>query len=329
MAGSGDDVLVGTNRANMLYGSGGHDWIAGRGGDDEIYGGPGMDTILGEWGADRLFGDEGGDVLRGGRVRTGSRVMTTFRVKAIACTATPATTLLAAEGAALIDCGPGRDGVSTDLLTAPLAIVTRRCELYGVRQKSARSQTRTGNRCTSPSSVITSHTGLSPRLRERLIGEKSSGACDTPGGLDLAVRRGFASPSTQAGSATSGHGPGDRGRFRDRATGIQRPAPRAVDSSASRQRLAGLKVRPHRPACVSELSGPDAPSRARARNHPHARLASAWLESEGEAAWRTVAFACQEHSRRRDNECCNARQGAVPRLTAARDPARPCRASRA
>jgi large repetitive protein len=45
-AGSGDDVLVGTGRANGLYGGAGRDLLRGRGGRDTLAGGRGVDTIV-------------------------------------------------------------------------------------------------------------------------------------------------------------------------------------------------------------------------------------------------------------------------------------------
>lgn len=64
--GSGDDVLVGNNRANSLDGRAGNDEIYGGAGDDGLNGGAGNDSLFGEVGDDILYGDVGDDVLDGG-----------------------------------------------------------------------------------------------------------------------------------------------------------------------------------------------------------------------------------------------------------------------
>ena len=81
---TGDDVILGTNDADVINGLAGDDTICGLGGDDvinggggadTIYGGSGddvlggqgdVDTIYGQGGADRLNGGLGADVLWGG-----------------------------------------------------------------------------------------------------------------------------------------------------------------------------------------------------------------------------------------------------------------------
>ena len=72
----GDDVLVGTERADVICGLGGNDILHGRAGNDtlnggrgndQLYGGPGADTLRGGKGADRLYGHAGNDTLRGGK----------------------------------------------------------------------------------------------------------------------------------------------------------------------------------------------------------------------------------------------------------------------
>ena len=45
--GSGDDILVGNNRANILLGHAGNDTLSGFGNRDMLIGGLGMDTLLG------------------------------------------------------------------------------------------------------------------------------------------------------------------------------------------------------------------------------------------------------------------------------------------
>lgn len=68
----GDDVLYGTNGADVIAGLGGNDIIYGRNGDDVIcgYGGDdllkgdnGNDTLIGGYGNDRLYGSNGNDTL--------------------------------------------------------------------------------------------------------------------------------------------------------------------------------------------------------------------------------------------------------------------------
>jgi hypothetical protein len=69
--GSGDDVILGSDRPGRLEGVAGNDRIEGRGGDDKLYGGPGSDVLLGGDGNDELVGEEldgpdGTDRLDGG-----------------------------------------------------------------------------------------------------------------------------------------------------------------------------------------------------------------------------------------------------------------------
>ena len=72
----GDDVLVGTEQADVICGLGGNDILHGRAGsdtldggrgNDQLYGGRGADTLHGGKGADRLYGQAGNDTLIGGR----------------------------------------------------------------------------------------------------------------------------------------------------------------------------------------------------------------------------------------------------------------------
>jgi Ca2+-binding RTX toxin-like protein len=72
---SGDDVLEGTEKADVIsagpgddkvYGGLGNDIICGGSGDDLIHGGRGNDWIEGGAGADRVFGDLGDDHVSGG-----------------------------------------------------------------------------------------------------------------------------------------------------------------------------------------------------------------------------------------------------------------------
>ncbi len=62
---SGDDRIVGSNRADYLAGGSGGDTILGRGGDDRLLGGAGDDFISGDRGDDILEGGAGDDQLRG------------------------------------------------------------------------------------------------------------------------------------------------------------------------------------------------------------------------------------------------------------------------
>lgn len=60
-----NDVIIGTNAANLLVGGGGGDWLMGKGGDDAIVGGEGNDLLDGETGDDVLLGQAGNDRLEG------------------------------------------------------------------------------------------------------------------------------------------------------------------------------------------------------------------------------------------------------------------------
>jgi hypothetical protein len=64
---SGDDLLVGTARDDVIMALGGHDSIDGRGGDDIICGGGGRDVVRARGGNDRVQGGAGRDVINGGR----------------------------------------------------------------------------------------------------------------------------------------------------------------------------------------------------------------------------------------------------------------------
>jgi Ca2+-binding RTX toxin-like protein len=66
LAGTGNDVLLGSRADNMLDGSGGNDSIAGREGADTLYGRSGDDTLDGGDGADLIIGNGGVDALTGG-----------------------------------------------------------------------------------------------------------------------------------------------------------------------------------------------------------------------------------------------------------------------
>ena len=61
----GDDLIFGTNRAEIIYGLGGNDELQGNDGSDWLYGGEGSDTLFGETGSDVLVGEAGRDLLVG------------------------------------------------------------------------------------------------------------------------------------------------------------------------------------------------------------------------------------------------------------------------
>jgi Ca2+-binding RTX toxin-like protein len=65
-AGWGDDGVVGGPGNDMVFGGPGDDQIAGRSGDDQLFGGLGDDQLDGEEGNDTLHGGQGNDVLNGG-----------------------------------------------------------------------------------------------------------------------------------------------------------------------------------------------------------------------------------------------------------------------
>jgi Ca2+-binding RTX toxin-like protein len=64
--GAGNDLLQGTETANVLTGGAGNDGLVGRGGADALTGGAGNDVLLGGAGTDALAGDAGTDGLVGG-----------------------------------------------------------------------------------------------------------------------------------------------------------------------------------------------------------------------------------------------------------------------
>ncbi|WP_435242694.1 calcium-binding protein [Streptomyces cucumeris] len=65
-AGDGDDIVIGDDVANEIYGGPGDDDLDGAGNDDSIYGEEGDDTLKGGPGNDYLFGGPGQDDLDGG-----------------------------------------------------------------------------------------------------------------------------------------------------------------------------------------------------------------------------------------------------------------------
>ena len=65
--GSGfNDILTGTDEANLFYGYDGNDTLNGLGGNDHLRGFDGNDTLNGGTGNDYLRGNDGNDTLNGG-----------------------------------------------------------------------------------------------------------------------------------------------------------------------------------------------------------------------------------------------------------------------
>ncbi|MGK7902290.1 MAG: DUF6851 domain-containing protein [Hormoscilla sp.] len=62
----GDDMLMGTQTADLILSFGGDDRINGMSGDDIIFAGPGADNVTGGMGNDLLFGGRGNDLIQGG-----------------------------------------------------------------------------------------------------------------------------------------------------------------------------------------------------------------------------------------------------------------------
>ena len=59
----GDNLILGTNSANKLYGYLGNDTLTGNGGDDYLFGAEGSDTLTGGAGYDRMYGGTGDDTF--------------------------------------------------------------------------------------------------------------------------------------------------------------------------------------------------------------------------------------------------------------------------
>ena len=64
--GDGDDAIVGTGGADLLFGMAGDDSIDGGAGDDRLWGGDGDDILIGGAGDDVLDGRDGNNILTGG-----------------------------------------------------------------------------------------------------------------------------------------------------------------------------------------------------------------------------------------------------------------------
>lgn len=63
---SGYNLIVGSRRADVIFGTIGKDAIFGMGGNDRLHGLPSNDLLFGGRGNDRLNGGRGRDVMRGG-----------------------------------------------------------------------------------------------------------------------------------------------------------------------------------------------------------------------------------------------------------------------
>ena len=63
---NGNDVLVGTDRRDVIFAGGGNDRVSGGGGNDRIAGQAGNDRLSGGTGRDNLLGGSGNDALIGG-----------------------------------------------------------------------------------------------------------------------------------------------------------------------------------------------------------------------------------------------------------------------
>ncbi len=63
---NGDDVILGGDGIDILFGQQGEDTLDGGDGDDTLYGGSGRDTLLGGAGNDKLYGGSDYDRLNGG-----------------------------------------------------------------------------------------------------------------------------------------------------------------------------------------------------------------------------------------------------------------------
>ena len=62
---AGDDVIIGGDDIDLIYGGAGNDYIWAGYGRNAVYGGAGKDVIVGGWENDRLFGEAGNDTIYG------------------------------------------------------------------------------------------------------------------------------------------------------------------------------------------------------------------------------------------------------------------------
>ena len=92
--GSGNDVIIGSRKFDLLDGEGGNDRVSGRAGPDDIIGGRGNDRLSGGSGRDDITGGPGTDRLSGGSGRDNINSRDSKRDS--------------------VSCGPGRDRVKAD-----------------------------------------------------------------------------------------------------------------------------------------------------------------------------------------------------------------------
>jgi Ca2+-binding RTX toxin-like protein len=104
---NGHDELLGTLRADKMYGKGGDDAVQGRRGEDLIYGGYGDDWETGDEGDDNLYDRHGSDYVYGNE---GDDYINTKDGKRDH-----------------VNCGSGRDTFTTDGID-----VVRRCEVPAI-----------------------------------------------------------------------------------------------------------------------------------------------------------------------------------------------------
>ena len=62
----GNDILIGTNKDDVIIGLGGNDIIIGKNGNDRICAGPGNDVVIAGNGNDHVSGGDGNDLIVGG-----------------------------------------------------------------------------------------------------------------------------------------------------------------------------------------------------------------------------------------------------------------------
>ncbi|MGE4005358.1 calcium-binding protein [Pseudonocardia sp.] len=96
---SGEDTIVGSDRADCIVGGAGNDIVSGGTGADVLVGGPGDDRLRGDAGADRLYGGPGRDDLVGADGvdlfdggASGATCDAAVGERAAACTTPPVTT---------------------------------------------------------------------------------------------------------------------------------------------------------------------------------------------------------------------------------------------
>jgi Ca2+-binding RTX toxin-like protein len=73
--GTGDDIVIGSAKADVIYGESGQDTVSGDGGDDRLYGGAGADKLTGGAGADTFYYTAASDISP----KTGVEIITDFK----------------------------------------------------------------------------------------------------------------------------------------------------------------------------------------------------------------------------------------------------------